>query len=72
MVICILVVLVISMPDYNVQFVGVYMCMTTIVSSKDEESAVADAMELIHEYYGWDLTEVNMLDIEIDELEKTQ
>ena len=60
------------MPDYNVQFVGVYMCMTTTVSSKDEESAVADAMAFIRAYYGWDLTKVKMLDIEIDELEKTQ
>ncbi len=62
----------ISMPDYNVQFVGVYMCMTTTVSSKDEESAVADAIELIHEYYGWDLTEAEMLDVGINELEKTK
>lgn len=60
------------MPDYNVQFVGVYMCMTTTVSSKDEESAVADATELINEYYGWDLTEVEMLDVEVEELEKAR
>jgi len=71
-VICILVLVVISMPDYNVQFVGKYMCLTTTVSSKDEESAVADATELIHEYYGWDLTEAEMLDIEIEELEEAK
>lgn len=62
----------ISMPDYNVQFVGVHMCMTTTVSSKDKESAVSDATELIHEYYGWDLTEAEMLYIGTDDLEKTQ
>ena len=60
------------MPDYNVQFVGVYMCMTTTVSSKDEESAVADATELINEYYGWDLTEAEMLNVEVEELEKAR
>ena len=41
------------MPDYNVQFVGVYMCMTTTV-------------------YGWDLTEAEMLDVEVEELEKAR
>ena len=60
------------MPDYNVQFVGVYMCMTTTVSSKNEESAVADATELINEYYGWDLTEVEMLDVEVEKLGKAR
>jgi len=46
--------------------------MTTTVSSKDEESAVADATELINEYYGWDLTQAEMLDVEVEELEKTK
>lgn len=53
---------------YNVTFVGKYMCLTTTVSSKDEESAVADAMELINEYYGWDLTEAKIIDIQTEGL----
>lgn len=53
---------------YNVTFVGEYMCLTTTVSSKDEESAVADAMELINEYYGWDLTEAKIIDIQTEGL----
>lgn len=60
------------MPDYNIQFVGEYMCMTTTASSKDEEGAVADAMQLIYEYYGWDLTEAKLVDVKVEELRKSE
>ena len=45
------------------------MCLTTTVSSKNEESAVADATELINEYYAWDLTEVEIIDVQCELLE---
>ena len=51
---------------YNVTFVGEYMTLTTHVSSKDEEGAEANAMELINEYYGWDLTEAMLIDIVVE------
>lgn len=54
---------------YNITFVGEYMCLTTTVSSKNEESAVADATELINEYYAWDLTEVEIIDVQCELLE---
>lgn len=48
---------------YTVEFIGEYMSLTTTVSATNGDEAVANAQTLIYEYYGWDLTQIKVIDV---------
>lgn len=39
--------------DYRVTFIGTYMTLTTTVYAHDEDDAIEEAQNLIHEQYGY-------------------
>lgn len=54
------------MKTWTVTFVGDYFAMTTVIQANTRRKAEKEAIQLLRDYYGWEMTELSN-EITVDE-----